>query len=296
MIKKFRETGSLLDKNRNRQKSVLTPDIQTAVTRSPHKYLRKLSGQTGISLGSAHTAVRKMLKFYPYRMQVFHELISGKYAKRVNYCRWFKNLIRGNIGVLDQVFFFTDEAWFHLSGYINCQNYRTWRTENPHNFAETPLYPQKIDVWCAISRRRIIGPLFFETSINAEAYQELIQQFIALLKVDKRNCWFKQDSATAHTATSTMVILHEFFGENIVSKGLWPPRSPDLTSPDLFLWSYLKDTVCRSNPRYLKQLKINITHAIEEVNEGTLRKVAKNMVKRVDKYIEMNGHNFQHFL
>ena len=42
MIKKFRETGSLLDKNHNRQKSVLTPgtlqDIQTAITRSPHKY------------------------------------------------------------------------------------------------------------------------------------------------------------------------------------------------------------------------------------------------------------------
>jgi hypothetical protein len=27
MVKKFRETGSLLDKNRNRQKSVLTPGI-----------------------------------------------------------------------------------------------------------------------------------------------------------------------------------------------------------------------------------------------------------------------------
>jgi hypothetical protein len=62
MFKKFRETGSLLDKNRNRQKSVLTPgilqDIQTAITKSPHKSLQKLSAQTGISLGSAHTAVR----------------------------------------------------------------------------------------------------------------------------------------------------------------------------------------------------------------------------------------------
>jgi hypothetical protein len=89
---------------------VLTPgilqDIQKAITRSPHKSLRKLSAQTGILLGSAHSAVRKMLKFYPYRMQVFPELIPGNNAKRVNYCRWFKNLIRGNIGVLDQVFFY----------------------------------------------------------------------------------------------------------------------------------------------------------------------------------------------
>jgi hypothetical protein len=43
-------------------------------------------------------------------------------------------------------------------------------------------------------------------------------------------------------------------------------------------------------------LKINITRAIEEVNERTLRKVARNMVKRVDKCIEINEHNFQHLL
>jgi hypothetical protein len=144
--------------------------------------------------------------------------------------------------------------------------------------------------------RRIIGPLFFETSRNAEAYQELNQQFIALLQVDERNCWFQQDSATAHTAASTMGILHEFLSENLIYKGLWPPRSPDLTSPDFFLWSYLKDTVYRSNPRDLNQLKMNIIRAIKEVKERTLRKVARNMVKRVDKGIEMNGHHFQHFL
>jgi hypothetical protein len=138
--------------------------------------------------------------------------------------------------------------------------------------------------------------LFSETSINVEAYQELIQQFIALLQVDERNCWFQQDNATAHTAASTMVILNEFLGENVISRGFWPPRSRNLTSPDFFLWSYLKDTVYLSNPRDLKQLKMNITRAIEEVNEGTLRKVARNMVKRVDKCVEMNGHHFQHLL
>jgi hypothetical protein len=31
-------------------------------------------------------------------------------------------------------------------------------------------------------------------------------------------------------------------------------------------------------------------------NEITLRNVARNMVKRVDKCIEMNGHHFQHLL
>jgi len=43
-------------------------------------------------------------------------------------------------------------------------------------------------------------------------------------------------------------------------------------------------------------LKMNITRAIEELNEKTLRKVARNIVKRVDKCIEMNGHHFRHLL
>jgi hypothetical protein len=43
-------------------------------------------------------------------------------------------------------------------------------------------------------------------------------------------------------------------------------------------------------------LKMNIPRAIKEVNERTLRKVARNMVKRADKCTEMNGHHFQHLL
>jgi hypothetical protein len=66
------------------------------------------------------------------------------------------------------------------------------------------------------------------------------------------------------------------------------------------LENYLKTksyTHCRQSFfEKFRILKTNITHAIEEVNERTLRKVARNMVKRVDKCIEMNGHHFQHFL
>jgi hypothetical protein len=43
-------------------------------------------------------------------------------------------------------------------------------------------------------------------------------------------------------------------------------------------------------------LKMNIARAVEEVNERTLRKVARNMAKRVDKCIAMNGRHFQHLL
>jgi len=58
------------------------------------------------------------------------------------------------------------------------------------------------------------------------------------------------------------------------------------------LESYLKTMFyahCRQS--YFEKfriLKMNITRVIEEVNERTIRKVARNVVKRVDKCTEMN--------
>jgi transposase len=92
LLKRFRETGSVLDKTRDRQKTVLTTevvqDIDATLTRSPHKSLRRLGQEKNVSVGSAH-AVRKMLKLYPYRMQVVHELNPSDYERTVAYCKWF---------------------------------------------------------------------------------------------------------------------------------------------------------------------------------------------------------------
>ncbi|KAJ4441517.1 hypothetical protein ANN_11373 [Periplaneta americana] len=46
---------------------------------------------------------------------------------------------------------------------------------------ESPLHLLKIGVWYAILRR-IIRPLFFEITLNAEAYQDIVSQFITLLE------------------------------------------------------------------------------------------------------------------
>ncbi|GFT88010.1 hypothetical protein TNCV_4391541 [Trichonephila clavipes] len=45
---------------------------------------------------------------------------------------------------------FSDEAHFWLNGYVNKQNCRIWSEANPQVFAETPLHPEKLTVWCAL--------------------------------------------------------------------------------------------------------------------------------------------------
>jgi hypothetical protein len=93
---------------------------------------------------------------------VLHVLKPEDTTARLQYCHWLQEEIP--FGMLDMnLFFISDEAWFHLSGYVNSQNSRYWSTENPHQFVETPFHAQKLGVWCAVSTHRIITVLFHLT-------------------------------------------------------------------------------------------------------------------------------------
>jgi hypothetical protein len=43
----------------------------------------------------------------------------------------------------------------------------------------------KVGLWCAVSRQRINGPIFFGENITAECWQVLITNFISVLEVDE---------------------------------------------------------------------------------------------------------------
>ena len=77
------------------------------MTNSSTRSLCRLSQQVGISYGTAHGAVRKNMCLYPYCIFCQHELKDTDFESEDD--------------VLEKTFF-SDEAWFHLSGYVSSQN------------------------------------------------------------------------------------------------------------------------------------------------------------------------------
>jgi len=69
----------------------------------------------------------------------------------------------------------------------------------------------------------------------------------------------QQDGATAHTAHRSMAFLDDVFADRTISKTIWPPRSPDLSPPDFFLWGAMKNSVYSNNPHIIDDLKATIT-------------------------------------
>jgi hypothetical protein len=223
-----------------------------------------------------------------------HQLLEPDKAKRVAYCRWFQNFIVRNPGILS-ITWFTEEAWFHLCGYVNSQNTRIWAAQNPHAIHEAPMHPVKVGVWCAISAGRIVAPISFDGTVNTAEYQRIFMEFIEQLDdIELNQGYFQQDGATCHTSNASMALIQSFFDDRIISKNLWPPRSPDLTSPDFFLWGYLKERVYATRPRTLGDLKDNITNEINCIDNTMFQRTARNMERRVQLCLEEEGGHFQH--
>jgi hypothetical protein len=112
-----------------------------------------------VSKSRARTATQ-LLKLRPNKTTAIHALQPRDSASRVHFCSWFLRLVV-EVEIDPQLALFSDEAWFYMQGYINTQNNRYWSSQNPHLTHEVPLHPVKVGVWCAVSARRIVVPVFF---------------------------------------------------------------------------------------------------------------------------------------
>lgn len=204
-----------------------------------------------------------------------------------NYRNFLKNIL------------FSDEATFTTNGIISSQNSRFWVSENPEWIINCRRqYSQKINVWCGILNERVIGPFFFEGNMNGEQFLHFLQNefFNAVDNLplqERANLHFQLDGCPIHNARQVREWLNENFPNHWIGRNSplihWPPRSPDLTPLDFFLWGFIKSKVYKTRPNNRDVLCTRIREACEEINAHQLRNVVKNIKKRYEKCIELNG-------
>lgn len=148
------------------------PEIQDSITKSPTKSVRRLASQIGTTKTSVHRVVRNVLCLYPHKTSMFHALNEWDYANRLLFSEWLLSVIDEEPDFLNKIYW-SNEAWFHLSGHVNSQNSRTWSSENPHNFLESPLHCKKIGVWAAMSPNRIFFGFFESNCAKWEQYMQI---------------------------------------------------------------------------------------------------------------------------
>lgn len=296
LIEKFEETGSLLDikppgRPREGRSIENIAAVRQSVTVSPRRSIRRRSQHLGIPRSTMERILKKDLHMYGYKIQLTQQLKTADHLKRREFVDWI--LERQEVDPdFPKKIIFSDEAHFHLDGYVNKQNCRIWGTENPRVIVEKQLYPRRVTVWCGFWYGGVIGPYFFEDdaenalTVNGERYREMITHFLwpQLNNMNLADIWFQQDGATCHAANETTDLLQEKFPDHLISRNgdqNWPPRSCDLTPCDFFLWGFVKSNVYVNKPKTIPELKMAIRSVIGEIEPQLCDNVIKNFVERV---------------
>lgn len=140
--------------------------------------------------------------------------------------------------------------------------------------------------------------------MNGENYLALlqhdIQDLINNLPADLRNnLWWQQDGAPAHFALPVRDYLNTQYPNCWIGRRgpvAWPPRSPDMTPMDYFLWGYIKCKVYQTEPTTVENMQQRIQTVIAEMNEGFVIRAVLSLNRRLNMCIEKEGRHFEQFL
>jgi hypothetical protein len=271
------EMGSVLRRKGSGNWAV-APDrveaIQEAFRCSPHKSIRCVSRELHIPRSTIHNVVHKRLRLTAYKIQLVQKLREND--KPVHHTFALKMLSRLDD---DNAFMkrtvFSDEATFHVSSKMNRHKCRIWGSENPHKVMEHKHDTPKLNVWCALTSDSVTGPFFFEeATVTGASYLNMLQNY-AITQIPQ-GYFFQQDGAPPRCANTVKAFLDQQFpGKWIGRRGpiAWPPRSPDLTPLDFFLWGYIKDLVYQTKVQDVAELRRRITAACETVTPVMLQEV-----------------------
>ena len=113
--------------------------------------------------------------------------------------------------------------------------------------------------------------------------------------VNKKQMW--QLQAPPHFTNDVRQWLTENYPIWIGRGGTvaWPPRSPDLTPLDFYVWGYMKSEVYKTVVRDENYLRNRIIEAANKVrNELTFNVSVRAIRKRARACVRENGGQFEH--
>jgi hypothetical protein len=112
-----------------------------------------------------------------------------------------------------------------------------------------------ITVWGALSSEGILGPVFFDGTVDGNNYLNMLCNVEVPQLRTRANfaeLYFQQDGATPHYALFVRNYLDNIFPLHwIGQRGStdWPSRSPLLTPMDFIFWGIVKNKVHERKPQ-----------------------------------------------
>lgn len=279
-------------------------DILIYFEANPKSSVREGEEVIGISKSKIHRVLKKY-KFKSYiEGRLVQKLLPGDDERRRIFCNEIERLIREDQYFLNNIIW-SDETNFSNNGMYNRHNNRIWSRENPLRIRETNNQVRfSFNCWCGIVNNRVLLVHFYQGHLNTERYLEILEILRNEINnnlpvAERQNLIFQQDGAPAHNSHRTRDYLNEHFRPWIGTNGQtkWPPRSPDLTPLDFFLWGYVKNLVYKNTYESVNELQTELKRIILNIHHSKIKKATgSEIIKRVQLCIQQEGRHFEHLI
>ncbi|XP_075149038.1 uncharacterized protein LOC142222673 [Haematobia irritans] len=128
--------------------------VRDSVAEEPSTSTRRRAQQLHLSRSSLMNIMHKDLHLHAYKVQLSQELKPLDHSKHREWAEWFQEMATVDDQFSKKIIF-SDEAHFHLSGFVNKQNCRIWANENPRVIVEKPMHPHAL--WSNKFNDRVIS-------------------------------------------------------------------------------------------------------------------------------------------
>lgn len=115
-----------------------------------------------------------------------------------------------------------------------------------------------------------------------------------------RKLFFLHDGAPPHCSRIVNQFLDEIFEDRWIANNgpfRWPPRSPDITPLDFFIWGYIKNEVYSHPLTTQEDCERRVRNAFNSLPAAMIRRATnEGVTRRLHKCLEVHGRNFEHLL
>ena len=277
--------------SRSEENVVLVRDMFTL---SPRKSIRQATLESGLTRHTVLTVLKKDLNFRPRKPHYVQELTPEDCDRRMEY----GELILGwheDCPKLFENILWSDEAVFHIGGFVSRHNSHYWAAHDPEVTVEKMQNRPKVTVWCGMTATKVIGPYLLCDTMNAERYLQILEDYVWPIISGWENIdefVFTHDDAPPRFALGVRAWLDQKFqGPWVGPQGPheWPARSPDLTPCDFSLWGWAKEEVYRAKSHTFEQLEDRIRKVITNVPHDFLQKTVDSIPGRLRKLVDAAG-------
>lgn len=286
----------------NREKDEV--NVLAYATVTPSTSCRNIEKEIGIDKSRSQKILRKY-KYHPYKFKIVQNLHPGDADRRLIFCRWYTEQIQANAN-FGRLVIWSDESHVSSAGIFNRHNTRHWSEENQFVIYEREQQGRfGFGVSCFILGNQISYRIY-EGGLTAIRYLEILEEVIPELLenvplAELNAIHFQQDGAPSHNAHVVRPFLEDNFPQRWIGTNgavRWPPRSPDLSVLDFFLWGFLQSKIYKTRNRTVEELRQATHLAFQFLQNHSI--IILNALRRISELCELcireNGNHFQQYL